>query len=51
MNDGDRQLDFEMLPGCRMGKPGTIRDILRVYILERAGDLNVQEISDAKETP
>lgn len=38
-----------MLAGGRKGKPGTDRKLLRVDILERACDLNVQEVADAKE--
>lgn len=51
MDDGDWQLNFEMLAGGRRGKPGTCRKLPWVYILERAGDLNIQEVADAKESP
>ena len=51
MDDGDRQLNFEVLAGGRKGKPGTDREPPQEDILERAGDLDIQEVADAKESP
>lgn len=51
VDDGDGQLDFEMLTGGQSGKPGTDREPLWVDLLERAGDLNIQEVAYTKESP
>lgn len=51
MDDGDGQLNFEMLAGGRKGKLGTKRESPGLVLLERAGDLNIQEVAYAKESP
>ena len=51
MDDGDWQLNCEMLATGRQSKPGTHRELPSVDILERASDLNIQEVADAKESP
>lgn len=49
MDDCDWQLDLEMLAGGRKGKPGIDRKLPWVDQLERAGNLDVQKVADAKE--
>ena len=51
MDDGNGQLNFEMLAEGRKGKLGTERESPALFLLERAGDLNVQEVAYAKESP
>ena len=53
MDDGDGQLDLELLAGGRQGKRklGLGREVPWIDILERAGYLYIQEVSDAKEPP
>ena len=41
VDDGDGQLDFEMLTGGKKSELGTDREPLWVDLLERAGDLNI----------
>lgn len=50
MDDGDRQLNFEMLTGDRKRKPRIDRKLHRVDILERASDLNIQKVADTEES-
>lgn len=49
MDDCNWQLNLEMLAGGRKGKPGIDRKLPWEDKLERAGDLNVQEVADPKE--
>ena len=51
MDDSNGQLNFEMFAGVNAGKLGPGREPYSVDLLERAGDLNVQEVAYAKESP
>lgn len=51
MDDSNGQLNFEMFAGGKAGKLGPGREPYSVDLLERAGDLDVQEVAYAKESP
>lgn len=51
VDNGDGKLDFEMLAGGKKSKLRTNRGPLWVDLLERASDLNIQEVAYAKESP
>ena len=51
MDNSNRQLNFEVLAGGRKGKQEICAGPPWVDILKRAGDLNIQEVADTKESP